>query len=446
MILFTLGLKLISNAELALAQDHQNVSMPSSKYTSSLPSYMNALDDEAKASQAESSTKWKKISTNLQKAQSLFKYLLQNHQQYMHHSSSSSSMPQHTQGMPSLSNVIDLSPTTLNGLISLISGSLHLTMIYKAQEQQFQYLQTMTATNLASDLDESSSININSSYPKDKAKAIASPSLYIRVAIYAAEQYSTAIQLFSTSLSNIKKSAADSNNNSSSSQQQHYNQFPEYGDENVFEYPNIGGLNIKQEQEQSSSSKSSKMKKFFKSSSSPSQSQSSSSPSATKKFASSKLQSLTHESPLLDWLKQAHQYCLASASLFAALDCYTKKPVAQVGIALRHLYNALDLLDSIKNKKNLFKAQYLQFKIILKALIKAYEAENNVIACQPVPTKNELGTVGGSSSSSSSNVYMWPSGRLVIAEQEAWKPPVSSQMIEDQTFRGRRDGQRNEYY
>lgn len=60
--------------------------------------------------------------------------------------------------------MMDLSPTALNAMTTLMSGSIHLATIYKTQEQQ----------------------------------STSSSTLYSRVAIYAAERFSTAYQMFAS--------------------------------------------------------------------------------------------------------------------------------------------------------------------------------------------------------------------------------------------------------
>lgn len=94
--------------------------------------------------------KWKLITNRLMKAESVLRYLAE----------------QNINLSPGCSDILDLHPSTIFALITLISGSLHLAIIYKAQAQDSQ-----------------------------------SPSLLSRVALFAAEKFGTASQLFSGSIS-----------------------------------------------------------------------------------------------------------------------------------------------------------------------------------------------------------------------------------------------------
>lgn len=98
---------------------------------------------------SENAEKWKLITNRLMKSESVLRYIAE-------------------QGIgltPGCSGILDLHPSTISALITLISGSLHLTIIYKAQAQASQ-----------------------------------SSSLLSRVALYAAEKFGTSTQLFSGSI------------------------------------------------------------------------------------------------------------------------------------------------------------------------------------------------------------------------------------------------------
>lgn len=97
--------------------------------------------------QNQTSEKWKIITNRLMKAESVLRYLAD----------------QSIGLQPACASVIDLHPSTLSGLITMISGSLHLTIIYKSQAQES-----------------------------------ASSSLLTRVSLFAAEKFGTATQLFSS--------------------------------------------------------------------------------------------------------------------------------------------------------------------------------------------------------------------------------------------------------
>lgn len=96
--------------------------------------------------QSESSEKWKLISNKLMQAESVLRYLAE----------------QNVGLANDLANIPDLHPSTISGLITMVSGSLHLNIIYKSQ-----------------------------------AQGSASSSLLSRVSLYAAEKFGTANQLFS---------------------------------------------------------------------------------------------------------------------------------------------------------------------------------------------------------------------------------------------------------
>lgn len=103
----------------------------------------------------DSPSKWKRVSACLLKADAVFRYLLE--QDY----AARCSVP-----------VPDLAPPILGALITLMAGSIHLASIYKALEEQGQ--QT-------------------------------SVSLYSRVALYAAEQFNAAYQMFAETTTNGRR-------------------------------------------------------------------------------------------------------------------------------------------------------------------------------------------------------------------------------------------------
>lgn len=105
--------------------------------------------------QSETAEKWKLIMNRLMKAESVLRYLAE----------------QNVGMSSSCSFVLDLHPSTISALISMISGSLHLAIIYKSQ-----------------------------------AQGSASSSLLSRVSLFAAEKFGTAAQLFSGSISSSSTS------------------------------------------------------------------------------------------------------------------------------------------------------------------------------------------------------------------------------------------------
>lgn len=98
--------------------------------------------------QSESTEKWKLMSNKLMQAESVLRYLAE----------------QNVGLANNIANIPDLHPSTISGLITMVSGSLHLNIIYKSQ-----------------------------------AQGSASSSLLSRVSLYAAEKFGTASQLFSGS-------------------------------------------------------------------------------------------------------------------------------------------------------------------------------------------------------------------------------------------------------
>lgn len=103
---------------------------------------------ETALQQSESPDKWKLITSRLKNAESVFRYLAD----------------QNLGLHPSCSAVLDLHPSTISALITMISGSLHMAIIYKSQAQVSQ-----------------------------------SSSLLVRVSLFAAEKFGTASQLVSGS-------------------------------------------------------------------------------------------------------------------------------------------------------------------------------------------------------------------------------------------------------
>lgn len=289
MVLFTYALALIYTAESTLI-----------KPSSTGSSQANQTND-----------KWKQITVCLVKAESIFRYLLE----------------QDFSSNPEVSQVVDISPTVLGALISLISGSLHLTAIYKAQEQ----------------------------------KNTSSPSFNSRVALYASEMFSSAFQMFSsvsatTVLSNSSHNALSSGTSSSST-----------NEKKRFHIPTSG---IKQ---------------------------------------------LTSESPLLSWLESVQKYCISSAEVFMAQTSYKKN---EVGLAIGHLLGARTSLQSIDKKFLQQQKQYdsiggvAHLKNSIDDLLRNYQAENDRISFQPIPTPEEV-------------KQKWPSGREIAPKQAAWTPPQS---------------------
>ncbi|KAF5100586.1 hypothetical protein D0Z00_001205 [Geotrichum galactomycetum] len=108
--------------------------------------------------QSESPEKWKLMSNKLMQAESVLRYLAE----------------QNVGLANDIGNIPDLHPSTISGLITMVSGSLHLNIIYKSQ-----------------------------------AQGSASSSLLSRVSLYAAEKFGTASQLFS----GINHSGSGSNGN-----------------------------------------------------------------------------------------------------------------------------------------------------------------------------------------------------------------------------------------
>lgn len=223
-----------------------------------------------------SNDRLKQVSGYLRKVESLFRYLLE----------------QDFSSSPELTRVAELSPTVLGAFITLVSGSVHMATVYKAQEQQ----------------------------------SLESSPLYSRVALFAAEKFSSAFQMLSSASALLNS-----------------------------------GSSVHSESALSESK--SKLKRFH--------------------ISTTAIKQMASQSPLLNWLESSQKFCIASAEVFMATASYNKN---EVGLAVGYLLHAQTNLSSI-DKKYLQQAStsHQQLKDRIEDLLRNYQAENDRIAFQPVP-------------------------------------------------------------